>query len=333
MKNTIDEFITLDNEVARSRFNLGKDVRDWKVSYARKDLKKMYPDKGCITKIAYRPFDTRWTFYTGQSRGFHCYPRENTMRHFLGQENEGLIIGRQGQVVGTMLWNLVFITRHIIDLNLYYRGGGCLFPLYLYPEKGHKTIEGKKRKPNLNITIVADIANKLGLTFESEKSGDKDKFAPIDLLDYIYAVLHSPKYRETYREFLKIDFPRIPYPSDRDSFWNLVSLGGELRQFHLLESPVFDAIIPEPGAAEKVLVEKIRYVDGKVYVNDDFCFANVPQTAWEFYIGGYQPAQKWLKDRKGRVLSGGDITHYRKIIIALTETARVMGEIDKVGII
>jgi predicted helicase len=180
---------------------------------------------------------------------------------------------------------------------------------------------------------VNDIANKLHLVFESEKSGGRDKFAPIDLLDYIYAVLHSPAYRETYREFLKIDFPRVPYPADRDSFWKLVSLGGELRQLHLLEGQAFGTIAPDPGAAGKVSVEKVRYDDGKVFVNDVFCFDNVPKTAWDFYIGGYQPAQKWLKDRKGRVLTGGDLAHYRKIIIALTESARVMGEIDKVGVV
>jgi predicted helicase len=334
IKNTIEEFLALDDEDARNKFNLGKDVRDWKVSYAREDLEKTYPDKGYITEIAYRPFDTRWTFYTGQSKGFHCYPRENVMRHFLSGNNSGLALCRQFKV-GNEFYH-VFVSNKIIESSLVSNKTSeitSIFPLYLYPEEGHRTIEGKKRKPNLNITIVNDIANKLNLAFEIEKSGDKDKFAPVDLLDYIYAVLHSPAYRETYREFLKIDFPRIPYPADRDSFWKLVSLGGELRRLHLLESPVFDAITLEPGAAGKVPVEKIRYVDGKVFVNDVFFFANVPQAAWEFYIGGYQPAQKWLKDRKGRLLSGWDISHYRKIILALTETARVMEKIDRVGVV
>jgi predicted helicase len=171
-----------------------------------------------------------------------------------------------------MQWNLISITTYMTDFNLYYRGGGVLFPLYLYPEKGHKTIEGKKRKPNLDVVIVTEIADKLGLAFENEKSGDKDKFAPIDLLDYIYAVLHSPKYRETYKEFLKIDFPRVPYPTDKKAFWKLAALGGELRQLHLLESPIFDKIDAEQDTAGKVPVEKIRYEDGKVFVNDVFCF-------------------------------------------------------------
>jgi hypothetical protein len=99
-----------------------------------------------------------------------------------------------------------------------------------------------------------------------------------------------------------------------------------------LESPVFGKIDAEQ-AAGKVPVEKIRYEDGKVFVNDGFCFEGVTQTAWEFYIGGYQPAQKWLKDRKGQVLSAENVRHYRKIVVALTETARVMGEIDEVGVV
>jgi predicted helicase len=213
-------------------------------------------------------------------------PREDVMANFMNKENLSLCLIRINRDNNCS----VFISDHITDKTiLSSKDNANVFPLYLYPDSSYSK-QGKKRKPNLNPQIVADIASKLGLAFENEKSGDKDKFAPIDLLDYIYAVLHSPAYRDTYREFLKIDFPRAPYPADQDSFWRLVSLGGELRRLHLLESPVFDTIAPDP-AAGKVPVEKIRYNDGKVFVNDDFCFTGVPQTAWEFYIGGYQPAQ------------------------------------------
>jgi predicted helicase len=158
-------------------------------------------------------------------------------------------------------------------------------------------------------------------------------FSPIDLFDYIYAVLHSPAYRETYREFLKIDFPRIPYPVDQKSFWKLVKIGGKLRLLHLLEDPVFEHIDKEAVTSNNVKIGKISFYDGKVFINKDFCFDDVTQAAWDFYIGGYQPAQKQLKDRKGQVLKDEDIKHYRKIVFALTETARVMGEIDKVGVV
>jgi very-short-patch-repair endonuclease len=162
--------------------------------------------------------------------------------------------------------------------------------------------------------------------------GSGEVFAPIDLLDYIYAVLHSPTYREKYKEFLKIDFPRVPCPKDAATFWQLVKLGGQIRQIHLLESSIVEKYItgyPEDG--DNVVV-KPKYDNGKVFINDTQYFSNVPEVAWNFYIGGYQPAQKWLKDRKDRKLEFDDILHYQKIIVALTETDRLMKEIDKVDI-
>lgn len=158
----------------------------------------------------------------------------------------------------------------------------------------------------------------------------KNTFAPIDILDYIYAVLHSPSYREKYKEFLKIDFPRVPYPKYKDTFWQLVKLGGELRQIHLLESPKVEQYITQYPIDGNNEVGKPKYKDGKVFINDTQYFDNVPQVAWAFYIGGYQPAQKWLKDRKNRKLAFDDILHYQKIIVALSETDRLMKEIDKI---
>ena len=216
-----------------------------------------------------------------------------------------------------------------------------VFPLYFYPEtKGQQTIgQSTERAPNLNPEIVTQIADKLGLTFTNEKETTKNTFAPIDILDYIYAVLHSPTYREKYKEFLKIDFPRVPFPKDVATFWQLVKLGGEIRQIHLLESPIVEKYITQYPEDGDNVVRKIRFDSahhdnntGKVYINETQYFDNVPQIAWEFYIGGYQPAQKWLKDRKERNLEFEDILHYQKIIVALSETSRLMKEIDKIEI-
>ncbi|MFA6144217.1 MAG: type ISP restriction/modification enzyme [Sulfurimonas sp.] len=226
------------------------------------------------------------------------------------------------------------------------------FHFYLYPDD--KSLD-TQRKPNLNREIVEEIAEKLGLLFVSEKSmvrqahheresqssvhtepvevlTDVKTFAPIDILDYIYAVLHSPTYRETYKEFLKIDFPRVPYPKDAVSFWQLVKLGGELRQIHLLESPVVENYITQYPIDGDNVVGKIRYAEGKVYINETQYFDHVPETAWNFYIGGYQPAQKWLKDRRERTLGFEDILHYQKIIVALFETDRIMREIGIISL-
>ena len=207
-----------------------------------------------------------------------------------------------------------------------------LFPLYLYPEtNGQQTIGlTAERTPNLNPEIVGQVAEGLGLTFTPEKEAAEGTFAPIDLLDYIYAVLHSPRYRETYKEFLKIDFPRVPYPKDAATFWQLVALGGELRQIHLLESPVVEQYITQYPVGGDNAVDKPTYQNGRVYINAEQYFDSVPEVAWSFYIGGYQPAQKWLKDRRGRQLAFEDILHYQKIIVALTETDRLMKEIDRI---
>jgi predicted helicase len=180
--------------------------------------------------------------------------------------------------------------------------------------------------------IVQHLSLTIGIQFSPEKEESLSTFSPIDLLDYIYAILYSPSYRAKYKEFLKIDFPRVPYPINVDTFWNLVKLGGELRQIHLLESPVVNKFITTYLINGSNEVLKLNYEDGKVWINVDQYFDHVPNVAWEFYIGGYQPAQKWLKDRKGRVLSYEDIQHYQKIIVALAETDRLMKEIDKIEI-
>ena len=282
-----------------------------------------------IKDITYRPFDSMYVYYDTK---IIERAREKVMQHYIKGENIGLVIGRQGQVVGSMSWNILFITKSITDFNLFYRGGGVTFPLYLYQDTiSQISIQSAARIPNLNIEIIRKLSENLGLTFTPEKETTKNTFSPIDILDYIYAVLHSPTYREKYKEFLKIDFPRIPYPKDQNTFWQLVNLGCKLRQIHLLESSEVNKFITQYPVNGDNAVDKVNYKDCKVYINDTQYFANVPEIAWNFYIGGYQPAQKWLKDRKGRELSFEDILHYQKIIVALTETDRLMKEINNIN--
>ncbi|MFZ4802962.1 MAG: type ISP restriction/modification enzyme, partial [Chlorobium sp.] len=323
VQRTIEEFLSLDVERARTRFSLGKDARDWKVVYAKNDLSQSGPDFSNIVPISYRPFDNRYTYYTGRSRGFLCMPRREVMQHFLNGENIGLMTCRQSAVE---TWEHIGITKHIADdsrISNRTKERGYIFPLYLYPESDNQiTTDGQQqRTPNLNRAIVDEIATALDLTFTPEKEETTGTFAPIDILDYIYAVLHSPSYREKYKEFLKIDFPRVPYPKDQQTFRQLVALGSELRQLHLLESPTVDQRLTTYPVSGDNMVGKLHYQDGKVYINETQYFDGVPSIAWEFYIGGYQPAQKWLKDRKSRELSFEDVRHYQRIIVALTETA------------
>jgi predicted helicase len=233
----------------------------------------------------------------------------------------------------------IFIANTIIGKDSI-RNNAYMFPLYLYPDADHP-LPGETRAPNLDAAIVAEISTRVGLRFTAEKANNSKTFAPIDILDYIYAVLHSPRYREKYKAFLKIDFPRVPCPADAGQFRRLAKLGEKLRRLHLLES-----VEPKDGMADFPItgngeIDKIIYAapapkksppvegtaGGRVYINSKQYFDNVPPEAWEFHIGGYRPARKWLKDRNGLKLEYDDVRHYRKIIRVLTETAKIMEEI------
>jgi len=288
-----------------------------------KNIKERFninPDNKLIQSINYRPFDRQYVYYDVEKIE---RAREKVMSHFLMGENVGLIFKRGF----TENASPIFISNCIIEFRSWSRpgmqGGDYICPLYLY-------LDRKTRQPNLNAEIVAELSQRIGLQYVEEKEvgSYRKTFAPIDVLDYIYAVLHSPAYRKKYKEFLKIDFPRVPYPESAEQFRTLAKFGEKLRRLHLLEG-----VEPQKGTADYPVpgndeVEKIIYEAGKVFINKKQYFENVPQEAWEFYIGGYQPAQKWLKDRKGRVLSYDETLHYRKIIQVLAETARIMGEID-----
>lgn len=309
IQDVVDDFLNLDAETLRAKYNLGKDVQDWKVEWAKKDIVENFDDDK-IVPIAYRPFDTRWTCYTGISRGFHVRPRNEVMRH-MTKDNLALIVLRQVKAGDT--YQHVFISRGIVESTLVSNKTSeidYVLPLYLYAEDGTKM-------PNLKKDIKKEIEKIVG------------KASPEDIFDYIYAALYSPSYREKYREFLKIDFPRVPYPKDAKTFKELTALGEELRSLHLLESPRVNKFITTYPIAGLNIVEKPTYKDGKVFISKDQFFGSVPESAWNFYIGGYQPAQKWLKDRKGRTLTNADIEHYQKMIVALAETRRIMEEIDK----
>ena len=328
-----------DAEYLHKEFNVNK-KKGWDILKGFDNIKNVQDLSKYILPISYRPFDDRYIFYEDK---LIWRTVRKVMQHFSKGENVALMICRQTAIDK---WEHVGITNKIADdsrVSNRSKERGYILPLYLYPEtNAQQTLEQPAaRTPNLNLAIVKQIGEKLGLSFvpESDVAGgldcarpDNGTFAPIDILDYIYAVLHSPTYREKYKEFLKIDFPRVPYPKNRDTFWQLVKLGGEIRQIHLLESPVVEQYITQYPIDGDNVVGKPLYKEGKVYINDSQYFDNVPQVAWEFYIGGYQPAQKWLKDRKVRKLEFDDILHYQKIIVALSETSRLMEEIDLVGV-
>lgn len=332
LDKVISDFQNLTEKEISLKYNV-EDARDWKISRAKEDINKNINNSNIFQQIQYRLFDKRPIFYSGQQNGFVCNTRYNVMKHML-KKNLGLLVPRQ-----TMQdYRHVFLSDTLVDGNTLSTarkfGSAPIFPLYLYNDENSLTNE---RTPNLNLEIIKEIEEKLGLNFVNEKEQNFTTFAPIDILDYIYAVLHSPNYREKYKEFLKIDFPRVPYPTI-SNFWQLVEFGGKLRSLHLLEDTSLDnRIIDIKGEAELKITNKLAKKDTVISdnlvtlnLNSEVSIINIPLVAWEFYIGGYQPAQKWLKDRVDRTLSRADLKHYNRIINALCKTDEIMKEIDKV---
>lgn len=266
----------------------------------------------------FRPFDERWIDYDLKKVVRH---RFGVMKHHL-QSNLSMAVSRQC----TSDWRYVFCSDKISDINLTANagayGGGYVFPLYLYNENMGKV----EKVPNFDSAIYekicATVCNPVNPVNRVEKP------SPEKVFHYIYGVLHTPAYREKYREFLKIDFPRIPYPQSAAEFRRIAAIGEKLVAVHLLKdeqvtNPFANPYAKFEGVGEGQ-VEKVGYDDGKVYINGGQWFANVPEAAWNFFIGGYQPAQKWLKDRKGRILISEDQQHYRAIIAALMKTDELM---------
>jgi predicted helicase len=256
-----------------------------------------------IQPITYRPFDDQYIYY---SAGVVERPRKKVMENYLTTDNIGLIFKR-GAVEEKSA--PVFVVKHISESRSWSRPGmqGVEFsaPLFLSNTDGIKS-------SNFNTSELSALIQNL-----------KAEPKPDVVFDYIYAILNSRSYCATYIEFLKTDFPRVPIPTQAE-FDRLVPLGRELREFHLMKSPVindYNTTFPEAG---ECVVEKIVFIDEKVWINKTQYFGNVPEIAWNFYIGGYQPAQKWLKDRKGRKLSDNDLVHYQRIIKILLETDRIM---------
>jgi type I restriction-modification system DNA methylase subunit len=314
---TVSTFSKLDTETARERYNLGKDVRDWKVELAQKDLIDSGLDKERIMPILYRPFDTRYTYYTGKSRGFHCMPRPEVMRHMM-QENLGLITPKQfKEEPGAFVTQQIAAHKTVSAYDINY-----LFPLYLYPDTSKKkllsyTTEESERQTNISPEIFK---------FLSETYGEE--VTPEEIFYYIYAVLYSNTYRTRYAEFLKIDFPRIPFVKDYETFQKLSEIGKELVDLHLMKNRLQTTTKFDVEGSN--VVKNVKYKEGKVYINKGQYFDGVPEDVWSFYIGGYQVLDKWLKSRKNRELTSGEIEHFMQVVEVIKETITIMERIDNI---
>jgi predicted helicase len=302
----------MNPEEARVIYDLGKDARDWKVELAQKDLKESGPDKERITPILYRPFDIRYTYFTGVSRGFHCMPRSEVMKNMLHQ-NLGLITRRQ------MLppYSYVFVSDLITSdgvIRSDNKGGESVFPLYTYSEdQAHL-----KKEHTININVLQSLSSKYG-----------KEVRPEQVFYYVYAVLHSNRYRERYAEFLKSDFPHIPFVKDYVTFEQLSTIGKELANLHLMKVRLPSLIKFDIQGSN--VVRFARYENRKVYINEEQFFDGVAERTWSFYIGAYQVLDKWLKSRKSRQLSSGEIEQFIQIVEIIQRTIEYMERIDKIS--
>lgn len=270
-----------------------------------KELVSMQPFKSENNlPYCYRPFDVQWIDYDVERI---ARARENIMVHLKKQNTALCLIKINSSSDGLFK---VLVSSCMTDKTiLSSKDNANVFPLYLYTDEF-----GKETKvANLNEDEWQKFNNAIGRTT-----------TPEELLAYIYAVLHSPRYRERYKEFLKIDFPRIPLPASESEFDRLAQIGQQLIDLHLMTDTQrwkCSTTFPEEGSQ---LIDLLKWKDNKVWINEKQYFGNVPEIVWNFFIGGYQPAQKWLKDRKGRTMSFDDIKHYLHIVHALTETIKLM---------
>jgi hypothetical protein len=284
-----------------------------------------------ITPIAYRPFDTRFTVYNSHVA---VHRRERVMAHIFKRQNLALLVTKAVRDTKYAHCFLTDTCNEVIFLSGVSASNAMSLPLYLFPEEG--TLDQSIRV-NFEPELYGQIRTTAGLSSTPAIPDGTDKFRnatgdarpdEIKVFDYIYGVLHSPAYRATYVEFLKTGFPRIPFPASAESFRAISEQGEALRRLHLMEDAAIGATPYLFHGDGDSVVEKPRHENGNVWINADQYFDDVPAVAWEFHIGGYQPAQKWLKDRKGRVLTYDDIRHYQRMIKILTETDSIMHGID-----
>ena len=322
LQKRIEDFFELKDYEIIEKYGL-KENKSWTIRKAQDN--NSYGQSNFI-KFHYRPFDSRWVYYDEKMIE---RPRNEVMQHFIKGENIGLTLCKQ--VKAFECYHHTLVTDHIMESS--YTSGktseiSYVFPLYLYSDEGYFSEEGGTRIPNLDEGIVAKIAEAIGRRFVPEVTGEEGTFAPIDLLDYIYGLLYHPEYRERYFEFLKVDFPRIPYPDSAVCFDSYKAIGGQLRKLHLMEEQPERTGVTYPEVGDNSVTQQ-KWADDKVWINKEQYFGNVPEEVWNYYIGGYQPAQKWLKDRRNTTLSFDDITHYQRIVHALATTIALQSELSQ----
>ena len=325
IRSLIDDKLT--DDLIQQAFKL-RDKMNWKLKKAREILRKNEDRQDSIKQILYRPFDVRWIFY---DESLIERTRREIMEHMM-QENLGLLTCRQQNIGGfyhSLICNIIVESCVLSNKT---REINYLFPLYVYNIQGSKKKRSSShiillfepegeyalKKPNLSPDVIKILTDKY-----------KKILKPEPIFYYIYAVLYSDIYRSKYTEFLKIDFPRIPFTTDYRIFSKFANYGEQLTDLHLLKSSY---LLKTNAKLTKGTnrVEKVRYEKEEVYINEKQYFEGIARAVWEYQIGGYRVCEKWLKDRKGRELSSEDIKHYCRIVTALQKTIEIQKKIDRI---
>lgn len=308
--------------------------RDGKVEFVKRSVMETGLDASNFVQCLYRPFDRRWTYYAPRSKGFIAWPVYDVMQHMLAGDNLALVTTRMTKGEP---FRHVQVTNDIVEvicMSPKTSNNGFVFPLYVYSEgkkndlfDSHSDVPERAKHANFEPAFVNEFAAKLNLQWTAEGGGDlKESFGPEDVFHFILAVLYSPGYRARYSEFLKRDYPRLPMTADVELFAQLSHLGRQLASLHLMKA--FGPQTCTYPIAGSNRVDKVTFQDNRVFINSEQYFDNVPTDVWNYQLGGYQVANKWLKDRKGRLLSFADLQHYQRIMSVLGETIRIEKEID-----
>ena len=331
--STMSKFVSLSPEDARSEFNLKQDTNEWKIDLAQKDLRETGMDESRCVEILYRPFDKRFVYYTGRTRGIMSRPRTELSVHMQSESNIGLITTR-GIEYGKDFYQVfcadVPVTQHGVNM----KETNHMYPLYL-SEKSASAF-GNTKQTNLKYDFIEDLSKKWNLEFVNEPTGDfENTFGAMDIFDYLYGMLHSPTYRRRYLGFLRNGFPRIPVPRDLILARGVAGIGSQIKTLHLMGINS-NSTLPTFPVDGVDLVRNIRHVaisednGGRVFINSSQYFDGIFEDVWDARIGGYKPAQKYLADRKGRILSYDEKEQYMRICGVLADTRELMSAIDVV---
>ncbi len=319
---TVLNFSRMEEDLARQAYQLGKDARDWKIQLAQQDLKHNGgPYRENVVPILYRPFDLRYTYFTGRSRGFHCMPRYEVMRHMLAGNNISLLWIRpmSPKYEFSVLCSSWIVDQCVVGNKSAGAGISYLGSLYLYPPTEKPELFHTSKQPNLAEGLLPRLAAAYGYNP-----------TPEEVLAYTYAVFYSPAYRSKYAAELRIDFPRVPFTADPEFFRQVAALGQQLIDLHLLRNPALNNPRVKYQGSGDDRIQAVRYdpTQQRVYINPEKYFEGVTPEMWQYQIGGYQVLEKYLKDRKGRRMDNP--VRYIHIATAIALTMELQAQIDEV---